>query len=277
MTDSFERDLLERLTLGPLSIDAIADVLGLGECEVSENARLQRIYEWSRGNPLFALHLLSATPADLAAASPKVGAPEVLDRLVRSRLASVSLDARGLLLSAALDTRPSVTTLMAASTNPATARAALEEAERVGLISVAEGEVSFSHPLIRAVTVGEADPLERRKAHLRLAEVTRTPDERARHLALGSGGPDEAIASEVEAAAATAVARGGSDVAAILSTLRRPHAGCHSGISTSPDGIGGGLLVLVGRSLPGVHSARGGGCRPGAESGPGRTPEEAGG
>ena len=219
MTDSFERDLLERLTLGPLSIDAIADVLGLGECEVSENARLQRIYEWSRGNPLFALHLLSATPADLAAASPKVGAPEVLDRLVRSRLASVSLDARGLLLSAALDTRPSVTTLMAASTNPATARAALEEAERVGLISVAQGEVSFSHPLIRAVTVGEADPLERRKAHLRLAEVTRTPDERARHLALGSGGPDEAIASEVEAAAATAVARGGSDVAAILAAL----------------------------------------------------------
>ena len=219
LTDSFERDLLERLSLGPLSIDALADILGLGKGGSSENARLLRIHEWSRGNPLFALHLLNATPADLAEASRTVRVPEMLQRLVRSRLSSSSVDGREVLLVAALATTPSIAAVMAASTSPVTARLALEEAERLGLVSVSEGDIIFSHPLIRAVTVSEADPAERRKAHLRLAEATRAPEERARYLALGSGGPDEAVASEVESAASTAAARGGSEIAAALAAL----------------------------------------------------------
>jgi DNA-binding CsgD family transcriptional regulator len=55
--------------------------------------------------------------------------------------------------------------------------------------------------------------------HGRLAEVVPTLEERARHLALASQGPDAAVAAELDQAAAHAVRRGASVVAARLFEL----------------------------------------------------------
>jgi DNA-binding CsgD family transcriptional regulator len=57
--------------------------------------------------------------------------------------------------------------------------------------------------------------------HRRLAESTDGLEERARHLALGATGPDEAIAAELERAAEHARARGGHESAVTLAEWAR--------------------------------------------------------
>jgi DNA-binding CsgD family transcriptional regulator len=55
--------------------------------------------------------------------------------------------------------------------------------------------------------------------HRRLGEIAPNVEERARHLALSSDGPDEHVAAALEQAALTAAARGAPDVAAELAEL----------------------------------------------------------
>ena len=53
------------------------------------------------------------------------------------------------------------------------------------------------HPLMRSVIAGQARASERRAAHRRLATAVHGPEPRARHLALGIEGPDEAVAPDL--------------------------------------------------------------------------------
>jgi DNA-binding CsgD family transcriptional regulator len=96
---------------------------------------------------------------------------------------------------------------------------ALEPAETAGIVSIEEGRVRFSHPLLASAVYERADPAERRRVHRRLAGVVGDPEERARHLALGTVTADEAVAAQLEAAAGLAVRRGAPDAAAELMEL----------------------------------------------------------
>ena len=80
---------------------------------------------------------------------------------------------------------------MAAAQDTSTARGTLQDAAGAGIISIRGDALDFTHTLVRALVVDAASPAERRHAHLRLAQGSRTTAERARHLALGSEGPDE--------------------------------------------------------------------------------------
>ena len=60
------------------------------------------------------------------------------------------------------------------------------------------------------------DRADRRKLHARLATIVAEPEERARHLAQSVDDASEAVAGELEAAAARARSRGASDAAAEL-------------------------------------------------------------
>ncbi len=97
--------------------------------------------------------------------------------------------------------------------------AALTAAEREGIVRIERGRVLFAHPLFATAVYAQADAPTRRSLHRRLAAVVSDPEERARHLALCSEGPDPAIARLLDDAAAGAGARGASDAAAELADL----------------------------------------------------------
>ena len=67
----------------------------------------------------------------------------------------------------------------------------LEEALAADVLVRDGRRVRFSHPLIAAVVQERTPPGEWRAVHARLAELTDGPEQRARHLAAASDGPDE--------------------------------------------------------------------------------------
>lgn len=86
----------------------------------------------------------------------------------------------------------------------------LEPAESTGLVSVTGGRVRFRHPLARSTVYDRATGAERIAAHRDLAQAY--PDDAVRrtwHRAAAALDPDESLAGELVAAAATAQARGG--------------------------------------------------------------------
>src|SRR5262249_25442226 len=96
----------------------------------------------------------------------------------------------------------------------------LDAAEEAGLVEIADdGRIAFTHPLYASGVYTSSTLARRRAAHSALAELVGDPEERARHLALASDGPDEDTASVVEAAARLARGRGAPGGAAELMEL----------------------------------------------------------
>jgi DNA-binding CsgD family transcriptional regulator len=96
--------------------------------------------------------------------------------------------------------------------------AVLEPARRSGLLATS-GEVAFRHPLIRSAVYNGASVVDRRAAHMALAEATdpmRHPAARAWHLAAGAAGPDEPTALLLAECASRARDRGHFSEAAAL-------------------------------------------------------------
>ncbi|MFE9611384.1 AAA family ATPase [Streptomyces sp. NPDC006012] len=88
-----------------------------------------------------------------------------------------------------------------------------DEAAFVGLLDIdpLSGDFVFRHPLVRSTVVQLATPNERRAAHAALAQVHQDDIERhATHLAASTVDPDERVAATLEAAADSAIRRGGA-------------------------------------------------------------------
>ena len=84
----------------------------------------------------------------------------------------------------------------------------LADAETAGLVRLAEGRVTFAHPLIRGQVYREARAADRRVAHVALAAVLPEDDDRrAWHLAAAAVAPDEAVAATLERVGGQAMAR----------------------------------------------------------------------
>jgi len=95
----------------------------------------------------------------------------------------------------------------------------LRMAARQGLVRFEDARIWFTHPLFASAIYSSAPPERRRQVHRRLGEISPNFEERARHLALSSDGPDEYVAAALDQAAATAVARGAPEAAAELAEL----------------------------------------------------------
>ena len=81
------------------------------------------------------------------------------------------------------------------------------------------GRITFTHPLLASAIYGSAPAPLRRDVHGELAERADDPEERARHLALATAGPDEKVAGALVEAARHARRRGGPATAADLLEL----------------------------------------------------------
>ena len=119
---------------------------------------------------------------------------------------------------AAIDDVGDAATIVSAATEAGLHEAALDAAERCGLVSVRAGRIVFRHPLVRSALHGAATLSERRHAHRALATVLsgeQQDDRRVWHQALAALVPDEVLATELEASAERARARAAHASAAI--------------------------------------------------------------
>ena len=220
VTDGVPAVRVDRLRLGPLSLGAIRELLATRTTLLPGRSLLLRLYQTSGGNPLFALELAARVHADdPPELHETLDLPDSLRRLVLGRVTRMRSGPRDMLLVSSLSAEPVLPVICAAARDPATAHADLEAGIRAGLLARVGDGIAFVHPLMRAVVAEDARPADRRAAHLRLAAVVRGPEARARHLALGAEGPDEAAASGLEHAARIAAHRGACDTSGDLAEL----------------------------------------------------------
>ena len=202
--------------VGPLSPTGLHRVLERSGVALSLPAT-RRVWEATDGNPFFSLELARGLDAaDDAVAHEPIPLPENLGVIVKDRIATVPVAERGALLAASALSVPTRALVESAIRADGGDVEALDRAIETGIIGVDGDRLRFAHPLLRAAAYDAASPRQRRAIHARLAEVVHGPEERARHLALASSGPDIDVAIELDAAATVAHGRGAPDAAAEL-------------------------------------------------------------
>src|SRR5262249_29261369 len=146
---------------------------------------------------------------------PEIGAdlplPDALADLFAARVAGLAEPMRRALLAVALDPRLSRSELETL-VDPL----AVEDAIASGILAAEGSRLRPSHPRLGAAAARGPRARGRRDVPLELAAPVAAPPLRARHLALATSAPDEALAAEVAAASALAAERGSIQDAAEL-------------------------------------------------------------
>jgi tetratricopeptide (TPR) repeat protein len=207
----------DELPLGGLSLGALHRMLRTRVHAAFSRHTLHRIQQESGGNPLIALEIARALTRR---GITRVGAgplpvPDTLSGLVEERLGQLPPATVGVLRLVATTTEPTVERILSAGADGHD----LDLAVAAGVLRCDDDVLQFSHPLLAAAVVAGTPPTERRRLHARLADLASRSEERARHLALAAGGPSPGTASELDAAAAAAEARGAPTTAADLFEL----------------------------------------------------------
>jgi DNA-binding CsgD family transcriptional regulator len=210
---TFEHAVVEdragRLRLGPLAPGSLHRLIVERHGQGLPRPLLARVAHASLGNPLHTLEIAGALLRQgHLAAGVVLPVPEDLQTLVEARIRRLAPATREALLLAAALSRPVA---------GAVAPDRLAEAEQQRLVTIGEdGSVSFTHPAFAAAVYAAAPRQHRQAAHRELAARVTEVEERARHLALAAGGPDEAVAALLDRAAALARSRGAPEAAAEL-------------------------------------------------------------
>jgi DNA-binding CsgD family transcriptional regulator len=218
LVDAFPSSCVDRLTVGPLDLSALDNVLQSRLGTAFLGPTLRQLHETSGGNPLFALELGRSLldPDANHVAGQAFPAPSTLPELLAARLARISPLTRHALFAAAALARPTVDVVLAATETDGVTLETLEQAVRADVIGIHAGALRFMHPLLSSVVYAEPSDEARRRLHRRLADLVADPEEQARHLGLSAEGPDRRIADTLERAARRAAARGAPDAAAVL-------------------------------------------------------------
>ncbi len=211
-------DVTTRVRVGPLSAAALHRAIRVHLGRTPPRPLLLRIHEVAGGNAFYALELARSLPDH---SGPDFALPSALERLTSERLRRLAPPVLRVLEPAALLASPATTTLERLEGSSAVVGTYLDEAAAAGVIEVEGDRVRFTHPLLAEGTAALIAPRRRRSLHRRLAELVSDPEERARHLALASAGPDEGVATALDVAARTARARGAPEAAAALAELAR--------------------------------------------------------
>lgn len=220
LSHGFPKERTSRLTLEPLSPDALGELLRVRLGATLPRPTLKRLHEMSGGNPFYALEIAAAElRGEQGVTGQALPIPKSLRQdLVRDRLRVLPALAREALLFTSACSRPTVglleTAMGRANVGPQLAKAA-----DAGIVETQGTEIRFTHPLYGSAIYAEVSREHRHRVHRRLGEVVPDPEERARHLALAADGPDPEIALALEEAAAIANRRGAPAAAAELCEL----------------------------------------------------------
>ncbi len=200
------------LTLGGLDAGELGQLCGrLGRTGLSDRA-VGRLADHTGGNPLLARALLEElSDEELKAQGEFLRAPRSLASLILPRLAALSRSARELVIAAAVLGDRAALADAAQLAGTAKPVAALEKAERAGLLSGRDTPsgrmVAFPHLLMRRAIYCDLGAEQRRQLHLRAAAIT-SGQQALAHRVAGADGQDMALADELCAAAAAAAAAG---------------------------------------------------------------------
>ena len=181
---------------------------------------ITRLVEETGGNALALAELPSMlTPEQLSGRQPlpsPLHLPGGVEAAFLQRVRHLPAATQTLLLVAATDTTRRVVTVLQAAERLGVPVDSFDAAERDDLVEVRGEQFDFRHPLVRSAIVQAATTKQRRQAHQALASVLDGDleiERRAWHRAAAALGPDDGVATDLEAAAARAVARGGYEAA----------------------------------------------------------------
>ncbi len=219
---AFAEDRVHAVHVGPLSLDALEQVLRTKVGEGFSRTTLLNLHEMSGGNPFFAQEIglaLLRRGGDLAAGEG-LPIPDRLQVLIEDRLEGLPAETvEALEVVSALST-PTLDAI-AAATDPSEVDRRLGPALENGVVEIVGDRLRFTHPLLASAVYQKIPAARRRELHARLSTIVRDPEERARHLALSVEGPDVAVAAALEEAAALAFSRGAPQSAAELWEMAR--------------------------------------------------------
>ena len=180
----------------------------------------------AKGNPLALLELPMAWRRhgeDPVAADEDLPLTDRLELAFAARVRDLPEVTRTMLLIAALNDGQALAEILEAMTILSDREPMLQDlgpAEQAQLIDVGEHDLRFRHPLIRSAIPQMATLAQRHAAHAALAEtLVNQPDRGVWHAAASRVGPDELVASQLEATALRAQRRGAPSVA--IAALRR--------------------------------------------------------
>jgi len=218
---TFEAPDVPSHPVGGLDDAAAAELLAHAAAAAAPQVR-ERLLEQTHGNALALVELPSAlSAAQLAGDEPLPEALPMtrrLERVFHERVARLPAPTRLALLAAAADDSESAGVVERAVATLSSGGFALDEAEKVGLLTIDAGRVTFRHPLVRSAVYGAATSTERRAVHRALAAALEGDDEqadrRAWHLAASALEPDEGVVHALDEAAERAVERGAHAAAA---------------------------------------------------------------
>jgi DNA-binding NarL/FixJ family response regulator len=212
LAHAFDGPSLEKLPLGPLSIDALHQLVRSRLGVRIPRPTLARVHAASGGNPMFALEFARAVAGSHAPGPLPV--PSTLEEIVRDRVAGFPESVAPLLAVVAAVERPTPQLIADAMDG---AEPLLDEAIDAGAVVLGDdGLVRFTHPLLASAIYSGLSPGRRHALHARLAAVAEDLEERARHLALSAAEPDVKVAQLLDEAASRARARGAPDTAVEL-------------------------------------------------------------
>lgn len=204
-----------RLPVPPLSLGATYQLVRARLGVTLARPALVRVHETSGGNPFYSLELARAwIERGGVVDGGHLPVPERLSDLLHERLEDLPECTRRVLQLTAAMAAPSVQELEQVTGRPVERDVA--RAETAGIIDSSGGTVRFTHPLMAAAVYDKVTAAERRMMHRELADIVQDPEERARHLALTSPEPDEALAAALDGASVRVAGRGATDVAAFF-------------------------------------------------------------
>ncbi len=199
---------------GPtLRVDAVSDEVAdqiLRDAGVGSAAVRRELVAAAGGLPLVLVEAANLLDADQRAGRAELPDPLPIgrtgQRVVDLLLERLDSNVRAALLVAAAEPDGDLARIVKALTEGGLGVSELEAAEAAGIVSLDGDRLSFRHPLMRAAAYHDASRADRRAAHRALAG-TLPPDapSRAWHLARAAVGPDESVASALDAAATVTV------------------------------------------------------------------------
>ena len=209
---SFSLDGLDRLDLGGIELSAARELIESAVGASISPAVVDALVDATSGNPLALLETPQLLSERQVAGDEPIDRPLPVGPGVESafgrRLERLPGGTRRALLIGAASFSSRLETFEHALAHERLTLDDLVPAEDDGLVSIAQGELAFRHPLVRATVYGRATAAERRAAHGALATALSDDhgDERLWHRALAAQGRDDSVADALDAAGARAQA-----------------------------------------------------------------------